>query len=141
LMFQDYALFPNMTVEKQLRYAQLQRDEALVDELLELFGLRVLAKRKPHQLSGGQKQRVALARALASKPTLLLLDEPLSALDREMKQALQEEIRKAHLLLGSVTLLVSHDLTEIQALSTSVLHIQPNQCVTKVPASTLNGAF
>lgn len=125
LMFQDYALFPNMSVEKQLRYAQMQHDEALVDELLDLFGLKLLAKRKPHQLSGGQKQRVALARALASKPTLLLLDEPLSALDRELKLSIQDEIRKAHQLLGSVTLVVSHDPDEIKALSTSVLSIQP----------------
>lgn len=141
LMFQDYALFPTMSVEKQLRYAQLHKDEALVDELLELFGLKMLAKRKPHQLSGGQKQRVALARALASKPTLLLLDEPLSALDRDMKRALQEEIRKAHHLLGSVTLLVSHDLDEIETLSTSVLHVNLHKAVTKIHSNVAQKAF
>lgn len=124
LMFQDYALFPNMTIEQQLRYAQTQRDESWIEELISLFGLKQLAKRKPHHLSGGQKQRVALARALASKPTLLLLDEPLSALDIELKQSIQEEIRKAHQLLDSVTLMVSHDPAEINDLSTSVLHIK-----------------
>lgn len=123
LMFQDYALFPNMTVEKQLRFAQLEKDDSAIDTLLELFGLKLLANRKPHQLSGGQKQRVALARALASKPTLLMLDEPLSALDRTMKAALQEEIRKAHQLLGTVTLMVSHDPDEIKSMATSVLLI------------------
>jgi molybdate transport system ATP-binding protein len=129
LMFQDYALFPHMTVEKQIRFAQRETDEVAVLELLDLFGLTALAKRKPHQLSGGQKQRVALVRALASKPALLMLDEPLSALDYAMRLSLQEEIRKAHRLLESVTLLVSHDLEEVVTLATSVLVMKPHQKV------------
>jgi molybdate transport system ATP-binding protein len=135
LMFQDYALFPNMSVAKQLRYAQSVRDDEAVDSLLKIFGLQALADRKPHLLSGGQKQRVALARALASKPTLLMLDEPLSALDLAMKYSLQDAIRQAHKMLGSVTLLVSHDADEIISLATSVLMLKPHQKVEKLDVS------
>jgi molybdate transport system ATP-binding protein len=124
LMFQDYALFPNMSVEKNIQFAQQDKDPQKVLELLELFGLTELKKRKPANLSGGQKQRVALARALARKPQLLLLDEPLSALDAEMRSALQHEIAKAHQLLGVTTLMVSHDLCEVFRLASQVLYIK-----------------
>jgi molybdate transport system ATP-binding protein len=120
-MFQDYALFPNMSIEKNIRFAQKEKDEAEVEKLLLLFDLAELRHRKPGQLSGGQKQRVALARALAAKPSVLMLDEPLSALDCEMRAALQHEIRKAHQLLKTITLMVSHDKHEIIKLSTSVM--------------------
>lgn len=122
LMFQDYALFPNMNVLQQLQYAQTKHDPEHIQQLLNDFGLTALSHRKPQQLSGGQKQRVALARALASRPSMLLLDEPFSALDQELKQNLRETIRQAHKLLGTVTLLVSHDPEEIQSLATSILH-------------------
>jgi molybdate transport system ATP-binding protein len=127
-MFQDYALFPNMTVEGNIRYVQKAKDPGQVEELLALFGLIALANRKPHQLSGGQKQRVALARALAAQPNLLMLDEPLSALDPEMRLSLREEIRKAHHLLQSVSLMVSHDVDEIRSLADSVLVLR-NGCM------------
>ena len=120
-MFQDYALFPNMTVRKNIEFAQRTRNAEEVDTLLSHFGLEALQKQYPAKLSGGQKQRVALARALAAKPNLLLLDEPLSALDYEMRLNLQEEILKAHELLNSVTLLVSHDKDEVRKLATSVI--------------------
>jgi len=120
-MFQDYALFPNMSIEKNIRYAQKEKDEENVDKLLTLFDLELLRNRKPHQLSGGQKQRVALARALAAKPSVLMLDEPLSALDSEMRSALQLEILKAHNLLQTITLMVSHDIPEVIKLATTVL--------------------
>ncbi|BBE16868.1 molybdenum transport ATP-binding protein ModC [Aquipluma nitroreducens] len=124
LMFQDYALFPNMTVEQNIQFAQPEKDQSKVNELLALFGLTEFRKRKPTGLSGGQKQRVALARALVRKPQLLLLDEPLSALDAEMRIALQDEIAQAHQLLGVTTIMVSHDLNEVFRLATQVLCIE-----------------
>lgn len=124
LMFQDYALFPNMTVEQNIRFAQPLKNLVKVDELLELFGLSEFRKKKPNGLSGGQKQRVALARALAREPQLLLLDEPLSALDAAMRATLQEEIEKAHRLSGITTLMVSHDLNEVFRLANRVFCIE-----------------
>jgi len=123
-MFQDFALFPNMNIEENIRFAQRSKQEDTADELIAIFGLSELRKRKPNGLSGGQKQRVALARALARKPQLLLLDEPLSALDAEMRATLQTEISRAHQLLGATTLLVSHDLNEVFRLADRVLCIE-----------------
>jgi len=120
-MFQDYALFPNMTVEKNISFAQKTKNNDEVEKLMVLFGIETLRNQHPAKLSGGQKQRVALARALAAKPSVLLLDEPLSALDWDMRASLQSEIRKAHELLNSVTLLVSHDIPEVFQLASSVL--------------------
>jgi len=91
---------------------------------LGIFDLTEFRHRKPNGLSGGQKQRVALARALARKPQLLLLDEPLSALDAQMRNSLQHEIAKAHQLLGVTTLLVSHDLNEVFRLATRVICLE-----------------
>lgn len=121
LMFQDFALFPNMTVEQNIRFAQPEKNEASVYDLLDIFGLAEFKSRKPGSLSGGQKQRVALARALARKPQLLLLDEPLSALDAEMRNTLQNELSRAHQVAGVTTLLVSHDLNEVFRLATQVI--------------------
>lgn len=120
-MFQDYALFPNMSVEQNVRFAQQTRDEEEIELLLSSFDLQSLRKQKPHQLSGGQKQRVALARALAIRPEILLLDEPLSALDVELRMELQQEILRAHRLLNTTTVFVSHDPREVSLLATSVL--------------------
>lgn len=124
LMFQDYALFPNMTVEKNICFAQPETDVEEIDRLLELFGLNEFRKRRPQSLSGGQKQRVALARALARKPQLLLLDEPLSALDAGMRNVLQDEIGKISQVLGITTVLVSHDLNEVFKLASHVIHLE-----------------
>jgi len=124
-VFQDYALFPNMTVRGNLEFALDDgQDKQLVDELLDLTGLAELQGRKPAALSGGQRQRVALARALARKPRLLLLDEPLSALDGETRLRLQDEILKLHRLFGITTLIVSHDLAEVFKLSDRVLMLE-----------------
>ncbi len=120
-MFQDYALFPNMNVRKNIEFAQQSKNANEVQSLLQHFGLEALQKQYPSKLSGGQKQRVALARALAAKPNLLLLDEPLSALDEEMRMSLQDEILKAHHMLNSVTLLVSHDKDEVRKLASKVV--------------------
>ncbi len=124
LMFQDYALFPNMTVEQNIQFAQPEKNQSAPNELMEMFGLSEFRKRKPNGLSGGQKQRVALARALARKPQLLLLDEPLSALDAEMRITLQDEIVQAHKLLGVTTIMVSHDLNEVFRLASQVLCLE-----------------
>ncbi len=129
-MFQDYALFPNMTVRRNIEFAQKIRNAEEVDSLLSHFGLEALQKQYPAKLSGGQKQRVALARALAAKPNLLLLDEPLSALDYDMRLNLQDEILKAHKLLNSQTLLVSHDKEEVFKLADTVVLLR-NGIVTK----------
>ena len=125
VVFQDYALFPNMTVEENLRFAQNKGgDQAFLDHLIEIIDLEQLRDRKPTTLSGGQKQRVALARALARKPEILLLDEPLSALDRAMRRKLQDYLAKVHSDLGLTTLLVSHDISEIVRLSNKVVAIR-----------------
>lgn len=123
-MFQDYALFPNFTVEKNIRFGQRSRDDEQVERLLALFELESLRGQKPEKLSGGQRQRVALARALAMQPSMLLLDEPLSAVDFEMRRSLQQEISKAHQLLGTLTILVSHDVSEVCSLGTQVILIE-----------------
>lgn len=121
-MFQDYALFPNMTVRGNLEFA-LRKGSAKkrVDELLALMDIGELQQRKPDTLSGGQKQRVALARALASEPRLLLLDEPFSALDAEMRSRLQDEVLKLQRHFGITTIIVSHDVGEVYKLASRVL--------------------
>ena len=138
-MFQDYALFPNMTVEKNISFAQKGKDKEEVDKLLALFDLETLRNQHPTKLSGGQKQRVALARALAAKPNVLLLDEPLSALDFDMRLALQHEIRKAHELLNTITLMVTHDLQEVFHLASSVITLKNGTVINEgKPADVFN---
>ena len=124
MMFQAYALFPHMTVEKNIAFG-LQMEgmrrgqiKARVDEMLALTHLERQAKRRPDQLSGGQRQRVALARALAKKPKLVLLDEPLAALDRKLREATQLELVKIQETLGLTFVIVTHDQEEAMTVST-----------------------
>jgi molybdate transport system ATP-binding protein len=147
-VFQDYALFPNMTVRKNLEYALTSRKERdIVDELLEVVDLKNLANRKPDTLSGGQRQRVALARALVRRPRILLLDEPLSALDMEMRLKLQDEILNIHRRFNITTILVSHNFSEIFKLSNRVLIIEQGKIIHSGPpaevfiAKKLSGKF
>lgn len=117
-VFQDYALFPTMSVRENLLFAaETHKQRNNVDELIELVELSALSSRLPATLSGGQKQRVALARALVRHPKILLLDEPLSALDPSMRQKLQDELALIHKRLKVTTLLVSHDIAETVKLS------------------------
>jgi len=118
-VFQDYALFPNMTVEQNLLF--VQKDRALAQYLLEVTELLELKDRLPSTLSGGQKQRVSLCRAFMKRPKLLLLDEPLSALDPAMRTKLQNEILTLHREFGTTTIMVSHDPAEIYRLASRVL--------------------
>ena len=138
LVFQDFALFPNMTVYENLSYGlHRSQDPKAVLELLEVMELIELRARKPQTLSGGQKQRVALARALVSKPKLLLLDEPLSALDYQMRQKLQEYLLKLHQQFKLTTFLVSHDIGEIFKLSDQVMHLDEGQVIHMGPPEDL----
>ncbi|MFH1115977.1 MAG: ATP-binding cassette domain-containing protein, partial [Pseudomonadota bacterium] len=122
--FQNYALFPAMTVRRNLEFAAGRRNGTRVGMLLKMAELEKLQDRYPEELSGGQQQRVALARALMRKPKILILDEPLSALDAEMREKLQDEILRLHRELGLTTLLVSHDRAEICRLADRVFTIK-----------------
>lgn len=139
-VFQDYALFPNMNVRQNLEYAlQKNQDRAIIEELLEFAELVELQQRKPETLSGGQKQRVALARALVQRPEILILDEPLSALDLKMRIKLQEYLLKVHKKYKLTTILVSHDIAEIVKLSDSVFELQNGSVVKKGTATDFFG--
>jgi putative spermidine/putrescine transport system ATP-binding protein len=126
MVFQAYSLFPNMTAEDNVEFGLRVRRQSggvrrtRVEELLELVGLSAAAKRYPHQLSGGMQQRVALARALAIEPRVLLLDEPLSALDAKVRVQLREEIRRLQTQLDITTLYVTHDQEEALSISDRV---------------------
>lgn len=113
LVFQDLALFPHMSVIDQIRYAASNDQEHKVDELLSMMDLTKLRSKKPGQLSGGQQQRVALARSIIQSPKLLLLDEPLSALDYDMKVLMRDYIKKVHERYGMTIILVSHDRQDV----------------------------
>jgi iron(III) transport system ATP-binding protein len=127
IVFQSYALFPNLTVARNVAYGLETRRAAKavidrrVDELLALVGLGAHKHKYPAQLSGGEQQRVALARALAPAPALLLLDEPLSALDARVRQSLRHEIRALQRRLGVTTIMVTHDQEEALAMADRIV--------------------
>jgi len=126
MMFQSYALFPHMTVEKNvgygLKHEKMTKEQVRdrVRELLDLVQLSGLAGRKPHQLSGGQRQRVALARALAKSPKLLLLDEPLAALDKKLREQTQFELINIQEKVGVTFIVVTHDQEEAMTLASRI---------------------
>lgn len=132
-VFQSYALFPHMSVGENVGYSlevagvgRLERDKA-VDEVLELVGLTGMERRRPRQLSGGQQQRVALARAIIAKPKLLLLDEPLSALDRNLRQAMQLELKTIQHEIGISFVFVTHDQEEALTMSDRIVVLNSGQ--------------
>lgn len=137
-VFQDYALFPNLSVRENLAFALAKgEDKGKIDELLELMGLSELAKSYPAHLSGGQCQRVALARAIITQPDILLLDEPLSALDFKMRSFLQDEILKLTAHFKLTTLLVSHDIGEIYKLARRVIELKDGSVIADAPPNEL----
>ncbi|MBB4826019.1 molybdate transport system ATP-binding protein [Sporosarcina luteola] len=133
-LFQDYALFPHVSVEKNIWYGVPKKDrpkkEPIIQQLLDVLGIHHLVKKYPHQISGGEKQRVALARALATEPSLLLLDEPLSALDEETRWQCQDELLRLHQLWNSVPfLIVTHDRNEAEKLGDRILHLDKGKSI------------
>lgn len=130
VVFQKYALFPHMTVAQNIAFPLKQRKvpaaerERLTSEVLELVGLEGLGSRFPRQLSGGQQQRVALARAIVFKPSILLMDEPLGALDKKLRERMQREIRALQKRVGITAVYVTHDQSEAMTMSdkVAVLH-------------------
>ncbi len=141
MVFQSYSLFPNLTVADNVEYglrtrriAKPQRT-ARVQEILELVQLGALGDRYAHQLSGGQQQRVALARALAVQPQVLLLDEPLSALDAKVRTTLRDEIRRIQTEVGITTLFVTHDQEEALAISDRVC-VMSHGCIEQLGTPT-----
>ena len=126
-VFQDYALFENMSVEKNLLF--VRDDKELASKLLGITELSKLKNRLPNTLSGGQKQRVSLCRALMNKPKLLLMDEPLSALDPSMRAKLQREILTLHKEFKTTTIMVSHDPSEIYRLASRVIVLENGKII------------
>ena len=126
MMFQSYALFPHMNVAQNVAYG-LKRDgtpkeeiSERVDQILAMVELSGFTKRKPHQLSGGERQRVALARALVKRPKVLLLDEPLAALDKRLREQTQFELMRIQEQLGVTFIVVTHDQEEAMTLATRI---------------------
>jgi len=126
-VFQDYALFPNMSVMDNLLY--VNKDKNLANHLLKITELEELKNRLPNSLSGGQKQRVSLCRALMNRPKLLLMDEPLSALDPKMRMKLQQEILTLHKEFNTTTIMVSHDPSEMYRLSNRVIILDQGKVI------------
>ena len=126
-VFQDYALFPNYTVLENLLY--VNKDIELANHLLKITELSELKNRLPQTLSGGQKQRISLCRALMNRPKILLMDEPLSALDPSMRTKLQNEILTLHKEFNTTTIMVSHDPSEIYRLSNRMVVLNNGQII------------
>ena len=129
-VFQDYALFPHLKVQENLLFGLPKEDSPkIIDELMQMMDLHSLADRYPRQLSGGQQQRVALARAIVRKPRILLLDEPLAALDASMRQTLQDYLIRLKDTYNLTIFLVSHDLPELFKLAQHVCVIEQGQLI------------
>jgi len=154
MVFQSYALFPNMTVEANIAYGMKRglsapAKTARVDALLDTVGLPGLNRRLPSALSGGQQQRVAIARALATDPKILLLDEPLAALDPQIRERLRVELKSLQHRLGVTTIMVTHDQAEALAIADRIVVMRagrieqadPPETVYNLPASPFVAGF
>lgn len=155
MMFQNYALFPNMTVSDNVGFGLRVRkvgateEKRRIDEALELVQLGHLGTRKPHELSGGQRQRVALARAFVTNPRVLLLDEPLSALDKALRVDMQIELKRIQREIGITTIFVTHDQDEALTLADKIgilkdgrmIQAGPPRAVYDAPASVFAAEF
>jgi molybdate transport system ATP-binding protein len=138
LVFQDYALFPHMTVRENLEYPlERQQSTAIIEELIHIMEIEELTSRFPATLSGGQQQRVALARALVRRPNLLLLDEPLSALDAAMRTKLQDYILLVHKRFELTTLLVSHSEEEVTRMADWMIRLEQGQISEEGPPAEM----
>ncbi|MCB1379076.1 MAG: ABC transporter ATP-binding protein [Alphaproteobacteria bacterium] len=143
MVFQGYALFPHMTVRRNISYPldirgwSKDRIEARVREMLDLVQLRPLSERLPRQLSGGQQQRVALARALSFSPQVLLLDEPLGALDRKLRIEVQEQLKNIHKQVGTTFIYVTHDQEEALTMSDRIVIMNHGRIVQVGPPAEL----
>ncbi|PIC77497.1 ABC transporter [Sporosarcina sp. P19] len=130
-LFQDYALFPHMTVEKNIWFGvkknERKESNKMIWELLQVLGIEHLLQKYPHQVSGGEKQRVGLARALATQPSVLLLDEPLSALDKETRKQCQDELLRLHAMWKIPFIIVTHDLEEAERLGDRIIYLDQGQ--------------
>lgn len=124
MVFQDYALFPHMTVGENIAFGLKRSKEdtqTIIGQMLQLIGLQAFEHRYPYELSGGQQQRVALARAIAPNPALLLLDEPFSNLDTDLKQQIRKELRWIIKLYGVTTIMVTHDAEDAKVLADRII--------------------
>lgn len=125
MVFQDYALFPHMTVDENIKFGlntlKKKEKEERVKEMLELVNLQEFGERYPHELSGGQQQRVAIARALAPKPSVLLLDEPFSNLDANLKIKIREELKIILHKAGITSIFVTHDKEDVKSIADKVV--------------------
>lgn len=130
-LFQDYALFPHMTVEKNIWFGvkknERKESNEMIHQLLQVLGIEHLLQKYPHQISGGEKQRVALARALATQPSVLLLDEPLSALDTETRKQCQDELLRLHDMWKIPFIIVTHNLDEAERLGNRIIFLDQGQ--------------
>lgn len=124
LVFQDYALFPHLTVEKNVGFALKNSKDPIIYSMLDLVKMKSFKKRYPYELSGGEKQRVAIARSLAAKPSILLLDEPFSNLDANLKEEVRKDIKEILKKSNTTAVIVTHDIEDAYDLADRIIYIK-----------------